>query len=269
MKLGHYLPIIFGFIAMGGSTAAASMLGEENGPLAAILAENIKQTFNIAETLRYVRSLTEEASDIARFTNASVKSVNNARLLLTNPVEFSQYVLTGWMRQYPEIHEIYANTIDMRLSIEELNDPEFYRHYDPYAYVRAFDALQNVERGAYEIAIRSTDKWHTLEGQDAVLKALAGQHREALEDFRQVAAAINSIGLSPQQAAVHAAKTSAISALADVEAAAALKKMTGHQQTTFLVQQSHEEAEQIKLRVMEGEAQRYRIDWRLRPAGTL
>jgi len=245
--------------------AAASMFGEENVTLGSILAENVKQTYDISETLRYVHSLTEEASDIANFANSAVKAVNNVRFLLQNPTEFSKYVLRSWATAYPEVRDIYAHTIDIRMAMGELRNPEFYAHYDPYAYVRAFDSLQNIERGAYEIAIRSADKWGILRAHDPALKAIEEQHRMALDTFSEVAHAINTTGLSPQAAQVLAAKSSTITSLASVEAAETLQRMIGHQQVTFALQQDSADSDLAKMRMMEREATMIQLDWRLRP----
>jgi hypothetical protein len=249
-----------------GRVASASLFGEENVTLGSILAENVKQTADIAQTLRYVRSLTEEASDIAHFASDSVKVVSNIRLMFTNPVEFSRYVLRSWATAYPEVRDIYAHTVDIRMALSELNDPEFYRTYDPHAYVRAFDALQNVERGAYEIALRSADKWHIVESHDPALDAIETMHKQAIDAFQEMADSLNGSGMSPQRAQVHTAKTSTISMLASVEAARALEKMVTHQQVAFTMQQDSADADLKKLRVMEREALMVKLNWSLRPA---
>jgi hypothetical protein len=246
-------------------TARASALGEENLTLGSILAENIKQTADISATLKNIRSLTEEASDIANFANAAVKSVNNVRLLISDPVEFSRYTLRSWAAAYPEIRDIYAHTIDIRMAVEELKDPAFYENYDPYAYVRAFDALQNIEIGAYEIAIRAADRWNIVGSHDPALKVIEAQHKMAFETFEEVADALNRDGLSPQQATALAAKSSAISGLAAVEAAYTLEKMVGHQEVVFTVQQDSAESDLTKMNSMEIEAVQIGMGWRRRP----
>jgi hypothetical protein len=237
----------------------------EDATLFAIWKQNIEQAIKADATLNFMREFSREISDVGKFARDAVKAGNNVRLILEDPERFARLAAASWASNFPEVHEIIGNVIDARLALQELSDPEFYRTYDPYAYVRAFDSLQNVNHGAYEVAARAVDLWGIHDAHDATLKMLREQHQASVEAFKEVGGAINQ--LSPLEAQVHTARTSNLTALASIQAATVLERMAIQTEMRFMGDGATSENDRVRRTQMQADFARIRMDWNLDPTG--
>jgi hypothetical protein len=105
------------------------------------------------------------------------------------------------------------------------------------------------------------------EPHDEALAVLREEHLAANDALNEVAAVLNGLGLSPNRAQVYTAKTTAITAMASVQAATALEKMAHLQQVEFMRQADTSNAATTERQRMLFDAARIGIDWRLRPSG--
>jgi hypothetical protein len=260
----RWLPFI-AVLLVADNAAAIPFL--EDLSIATVIKQNIEQAVRAKKTLQMVRDLSAEMSDVAFFARDAVQTANNVRLIIEDPAKFARYTLEGWADTYPEVHQILAHTIDARMALSDLSDPEFYRVYDPYAYVRTFDSLQNVSHGAYDIAARAVDLWGVHDSHDKTMTQIHKEHEAATDAFRDFATALNFLGISPTRAQVHTARHTAISMMASVQAAAALERIGARSEVQFMEEHAASENARVRRQQMQADFARVRLDWNLNPVG--
>lgn len=254
--------------ALYATPARASIVGEENVTLASILAQSIQQTVAVKKTLEFVRETTALARDTAGFARESVQVGKNLKMLLEHPGDFARHATHAWAFAFPELQDALANAIETRRAVRDLADPSDMDTYDPYAYVRMYDRLRSATGNAFEAMAYSVDFWDVNASHDAMLDSLVKQHDIAVDNLERLAWAINTSTLSPVQASVHTAQSSAVSAAAQVEAAATLQRMSRTQELQMMHQlDAATRQQQAYDSQMDAAMQMFMPSWDLDPMG--
>lgn len=205
--------------------AKASLFGEENIPLSAILAEAIQHTMHLRDTVQFVKETSAFARDTARFTKESVQVARNVRHLYQQPTDFSAYVSRSWSRAFPDLEEITANVASVRQSMGAVAGEDGLFVYDPGAFARAFDELGNMRGSGYEVMAHAVDVWGVNDPHDDAIGALHEMHRESADNLNAVNQAIAGDGMTAREAAVHGARAQALTAEAQIRTATTMERL--------------------------------------------
>lgn len=203
----------------------ASMFGEENATLGAILTQVTNSASGIRQNFDELRRTTQLASETASFAREMVQVGKNMHTIIENPAEFAAYMTRSWYRAYPELYGSLADIYSVRESIYQASHPEDMLQYDAYAYVRAFDRMASSTDNGFEVWAHAVDRWGINKPHDDAIRGISEQRRIAVENLAKVAGVINASGLSPAQASIYTAQSSAVSAVAQAEAAASLSSL--------------------------------------------
>ena len=260
--------VAVGLCLVAALPAQASMWGEENLTLGAILTENIKQVFSLEETIARLREMTALARDSAAFARESMQVSKNLHAIATHPADFAEHATRGWNAAFPELGDIVANVEQARLSADAVAHPGSLDAYDPYVYVRFIDRVRFLQGSSFEVLAHGADPWDINGRYDAMLQTLEDQHTVAQDLLANAVDLVNGSGLSPVQASVSTAQTSAVSATAQVQAAATLQRIARTQEWQVMQHMySHQKAGQLLRREFENAYQNGPV-WVLDPLGT-
>ncbi len=211
------------------AAAGASFLGFSAGEDTAILSkmmwDNIKTAADIHEMMTIAREASDFARETAGFARESVQTGKNLHTLLTHPNEFMALALKSWQYEFPEVYQILSNAYTVQELLDEARHPQDMDAYDSMAYKHAFDALANMTNG-YEALAHAIDYADVNASHDSAIEALEKQYQAAVQNLEGLATVINTVGLSPVQASVYTANATSISAVAQVQAAATLERIS-------------------------------------------
>lgn len=213
---------LVGMLLVMPRVARADMFGGENVTLGLILKRVTDSARGVRENLQELRKSTQLAAETAGFAREMVQVGRNLHTIIDNPLAFADHMSRSWYRAFPELYDSLANIHAVRESIDQAGHPS---EYDPYAYVRAFDRMAGMTHSSFEVWAHAVDRWGINKNHDEAIKNLGEQRRIAVGNLATLADVINRSGLSPAQASVFTAQSSAVSALAQVEAAASLNSL--------------------------------------------
>jgi hypothetical protein len=216
------------------TSSKASMFGEENLQLAAILEMIREQTRAVGESLEFARRTADYARESAAFAREAVQVGKNIYTIATNPEEFVAMMLSRWDQAFPELHDVLSKSYAARDDFDAALHPDSLPDYDSGAYKRAFDALTMSETNRFELIAHAYDTLGVNGPHDAMLESLRRDHEKVMGNLERVAKAINASRLSPVQAAVHTAQAASISARAQVEATATLERLNRTAELVFV-----------------------------------
>lgn len=204
--------------------AAASVFGEENVTLGAILAEQIRENAQFAQQLLTIKQVLTTARDGVNLARDAVQVVQNVRMIVDDPEGYLKANAMQFLRAFPEAEGLMRDTIAIRKEIGALKKGEYTR-YDPYAFEQVFIDLHKLNNDMYSSIARVVDTWGISDSQDELMQSLRTSHRKSAELIATMTAdqALNL--LTPQRAAVYNAQAAAIDAQASVEAAAMYQEM--------------------------------------------
>jgi hypothetical protein len=245
-------------------TSAASMFGEENIQLGALVAQGIAQAEKVQSTLDYVRQTTEFVRDTAAFAREAVQVERSVEMLLTDPALLFAHSEAAWRQAFPELEDILGHSREIKLSIEAARRSFRAPLYDPYAYVRVLDSLHDKKHGSFEALAHAIDDWGLNDPHDAAIRILKDHYKIAEENLSRLATAVNISGISPTQAAIYTAQATSAAAAAQVQAAATLDHISRNLELmiTDQVAQVSKDAAQFSVQAA-GAVQTQLKSWRL------
>lgn len=203
--------------------ARASAFGEENITLLAILAEQVKQTFDMAETLSYLQSTLELARQTTSFARSSVEAVASVGMILEDPDAFMAAQAESFVHSFPAVNAIMTDVLAIKESIRHIDDPV--DHYDPYAFAKVLVDLRSTKDAAYDVVAHTIDYWGIGDPHDEMIENLRAEQAAASQVLNDIEVLTGLNALTPQAAQALGAKAAAIDANASVESAAIQNEM--------------------------------------------
>lgn len=225
-KTGWWAVLVGVTLIFGGpSRALASLFGEENITLAAILAEALEHTAQLRNTFEQVKKTTAFARDTALFTKESVQVARNIRAIIDQPSLFSSYIQTSWSQAFPDLAESIRNVEAVREAMGQVATGDGILVYDPHAFVRAIDALGNLRGGGFEVMAHAVDFWGVNDPHDEAIRAIHQLHTESADNLDVLNKAIAGDGMTAREAAVHGARAQALTAEAQIRTASTMERL--------------------------------------------
>jgi hypothetical protein len=209
------------------SPARASAFGEENVTLGAMLAEQIKQSAQMAEALTTAEKALTAARDTVRFASDAVQVVQNAQLIVRDPIGYLTANARQFAKSFPESRALLADGIEIRNRVSDLRHMS--GHYDPYALDRTLVDLRGVNDNAYALISRAVDQWGIYEANADTMQTLRDLHGQTNQLVARALTAMN-----PQLAAVSTAQSSALAAEAAVQQAAMMNELLNIQKQHYM-----------------------------------
>ena len=197
--------------------ARASIFGEENVILGNILAQEVKDSLQLAEAVVTIRQTLGVMRDAAAFARNAVQTVQNIALIVKDPVGWLKANAIQFAHAWPELQDLQTDVVAIKEMMRSMGDP---MHYDPWAFAHMLQDLRETQKGAYELVVRAVDQWGISSVHDEMLAQLREDQQRAAKVISEIAEASLIGQMTPQAAASYSAKSAAITAKATVELAA-------------------------------------------------
>ncbi len=214
------------------SGASASIFGEENAILGQMLAQEFRQSAQLAAAVQQISQGVQLARAAVSFANDAVQVVENIEQIIKDPVGFLKSNALSFAKSFPGVTGLIADTKMLERRVRYFGQG-IEGTYNPYAFLRVLDDVKAMQ-GGYHPVQKLVDKWH-----------ISDPHYEAIEDLRaqreRTAGLLSDLSrdvalhrLNPQRAAVYDAQASVIAADAAVEIATIERNMLLKEQLEFM-----------------------------------
>lgn len=215
-------------------TARASIFGEENAILGQMLAQDFRQSAQLAAAVQQISQGVQLARATVAFANDAVQVVENVEQIVKDPIGFLKSNAISFAKSFPGVAGLMqdSQTLERRIRYfgQGINNT-----YNPYAFLRVLDDVKAMQ-GGYHPLQKLVDKWNVSE-----------PHYQAIEDLRahreRTAGLISSVSndvafhkLNPQRAAVYNAQASVITADTNVEMAALQHDLAAERQMRLVTE---------------------------------
>jgi hypothetical protein len=214
--------------------AKASVFGEENVTLGAILTEIMMQSKDIAETAYYLKEGFGVAQDTMQLLADATGAVKNVALIVKNPAEFAQWAYRSWLAAFPPLREIRRHVESIQGSVRQLKSVDW-EHWTPGAFAAVVNDLRDMEGRAYRITLHSEDMFGVVASKEEMHGAITRDHERAVKTLNELSGWISGKRLGHKEAAVSSAKSDAVAAVNAARSAAALHELATQQEHEFMV----------------------------------
>jgi hypothetical protein len=260
---------VFGFIAVLISSGVvwASMFGEENLALAALLEQAVEHVKLATQAVEKMEKAAEQGTAMVDQSRKVVEAVEFGNKVFHNPDPLRQYARKQWEKTHPQSVRLQSSAKKFGLVFDRTRHPNGNYDYPPEDFLIHVETVKQTGVQAYETMIRLFDKAKINDPHDAAVAQLQVQNKDVNDSLEDLNNALKDRQVSMAESAAHAARNTGLGALAQQQSAALLEQLVRDQQTT-LFETAQRNAQDRAARRDQNKAARTvrQASWRLDPS---